>query len=220
MRVIYKSPARDFTRRGKKSTYFTVKLIDSSGEIRASLFATIAERWDSHLNIGQVYIVRNGRVQLANKNFKEGTRNDYELSFTDKTTVEIAEEDDNVPQDKYYFATIEDILTKPAEEIVDVIGIALSIDNIVTITTKTDKTVHKREIVLWDTTEKSISLTMWAGFASTIDKIDHLGQVLAIKNVRISDWHGKTINTTNTSTIVINPELPEADKLATLKLKQ
>lgn len=184
------------------------------------MFGADAERLDAHLTIGNIYTIQNGRVQLANKKFLEGIRNDYEIAFNDKTTVTMAEDDDTIPEEKYYFLQITTIFTTSADQVVDVIGLATSIDDVVTVTTKTDKKLLKRELILWDTSEKSICLTLWGAFATQVDKTEHLGQALAVKNARVSDYHGKTLNTTATSTISFNPDFAEAKELVALKLKK
>lgn len=97
-----------------------------------------------------------------------------------------------------------------ADRIVDVVGILTSVKEPADIHTKSGKDLVKREIVLADDSGASIECTIW-GDKARLPYSE--GQILAIKGAKISNWNGKSLGTQNSSTITVDPDLPEAHSM-------
>uniref|UniRef100_A0A8C2ZA56 Replication protein A subunit n=1 Tax=Cyclopterus lumpus TaxID=8103 RepID=A0A8C2ZA56_CYCLU len=93
----------------------------------------------------------------------------------------------------------------------DVIGVCKSAEDVSRITTKTSKEVSKRALNLIDTTGKVVTVTLWGEEA---EKFDGSRQpVVAVKGARLSDFGGRSLSALFSSTVMVNPDLPEAFSL-------
>ena len=98
--------------------------------------------------------------------------------------------------------------TCPPNSTVDIVGILETVEPWVEITTKAGNALAKRNVVLRDSSNASIELTLWGEKAS-----GELGQLLeseaprkpvvACKGCRVSDYNGKTLSTGQTSTVQV-----------------
>lgn len=69
----------------------------------------------------------------------------------------------------------------------------------------------KLTVLLADETSKTISLSFWGDQATMSEYKDN--PVIALKGVRVSNYGGKSLNCVEESTVLINPQIPEAKKL-------
>lgn len=110
-RCTNKSQIRPFkSKDGRDSKLFSVELVDQDGEIRATGFGNTVDNLYSIFQPGRVYYVSKGDVKQANKKFTGNINNNYEITFTHNTAVELAyEEADQIPLQHYHFARIRDL---------------------------------------------------------------------------------------------------------------
>nr|KAF6289716.1 replication protein A1 [Pipistrellus kuhlii] len=113
---------------------------------------------------------------------------------------------------KFDFTKIDDLENKPKDSLIDIIGICKSYEDAIKITVKSNnREVSKRNIYLMDMSGKVVSATLWGEDA---DKFDGSRQpVMAIKGARVSDFGGRSLSVLSSSTIILNPDIPEAYKL-------
>jgi replication factor A1 len=70
----------------------------------------------------------------------------------------------------------------------------------------------KRDLVLYDASQKEVRVTLWSALAETFGA--EAGALVAIKNAKVSEYNGgRTLSTLQTSSVVVNPDLPEAARL-------
>ncbi|XP_043910811.1 replication protein A 70 kDa DNA-binding subunit [Protopterus annectens] len=95
---------------------------------------------------------------------------------------------------------------------VNIIGVCRSYEDVAKITVKsTNREVAKRNIYLMDMSGKIVSVTLWGEDA---DKFDGSGQpIIAIKGARLSDFGGRSLSILSSSTMILNPDIPESFKL-------
>merc|ERR1712013_889097 len=122
---------------------------------------------------------------------------DYELSAKDSFSMEPVQDASDVPVVSYNLhriADLEQIAQSTGREDVnlsDVMGICKSYGEVQNITSRNGKELTKREIVLMDSSQAEVTLTLWG---DTAVKFDGSSQpVVAVKNARVSTYNGCTL---------------------------
>ena len=92
------------------------------------------------------------------------------------------------------------------------IGVAKSASDVTTIVTKTtNKELRKREVHLVDASSTEVTLTLWG---KTAEDFDASAQpIVALKGVKLSDFGGRSLSTTQGTVMQVNPDMSEAHKL-------
>lgn len=134
------------------------------------------------------------------------------MTFNNETSVMPCEDDHHLPTVKFDFTGIGDLESKSKDSLVDIIGVCKSYEEATKITVKSNnREVSKRNIYLMDMSGKVVSATLWGEDA---DKFDGSRQpVMAIKGARVSDFGGRSLSVLSSSTVMVNPDMPEAYKL-------
>lgn len=83
-------------------------LMDETGEIRATAFRDIVDKFYEMIEIDKVYYISKGIVKMANKQYST-LNNDYELTFGSETTVVPCADEVAVPQVTYKFVPINEV---------------------------------------------------------------------------------------------------------------
>ncbi|KAK5452198.1 Replication factor A protein 1 [Exophiala xenobiotica] len=211
-RCTSKSDIKTWHNRNGEGKLFSVNLLDESGEIRATGFNDQCDQLYDLFQEGSVYYISSPcRVTFAKKQFSN-LPNDYELHFEKDSTVEKAEEQDDVPQVRYNFTGIGDLQSVEKDTTIDVIGVLKDIGETSQITSKTtSKPYDKRELTLVDDTGYSVRLTIWGKVASSFDVQPE--SVVAFKGVKVSDFGGRSLSLLSSGSVSANPDMPEAHKL-------
>uniref|UniRef100_A0AAQ4QM76 Replication protein A subunit n=1 Tax=Gasterosteus aculeatus aculeatus TaxID=481459 RepID=A0AAQ4QM76_GASAC len=158
----------------------------------------------------QVYYISKGSLKIANKQYTS-VKNDYEMSLNGESTIIPCDDAVDVPVIQCDFVSIGDLENREKDSIIDVIGVCKSVDEVTRLTTKSNKEVSKRTVNLIDMSGKLVTVTLWGEEA---EKFDGSGQpILAIKAAKLSDFGGRSISASFSSTLMINPDIPEAYKL-------
>lgn len=94
----------------------------------------------------------------------------------------------------------------------DVIGIVKDVGEIGTIVSKaTSRPITKRELNLVDESGYSIRLTLWGKTAENFVAND--SPVMAFRGVRVGDFGGRSLSMVSSSTMLSEPDIPEAHSL-------
>lgn len=86
-RVVQKSDIRHYSNQRGEGRFFSVTLMDESGEIKGTVWNAVVDDLFEKLQENQVYFFSKARVNLAKKKFST-VSNDYELSFDRATEIE------------------------------------------------------------------------------------------------------------------------------------
>lgn len=210
-RVTNKSQIRTWSNSRGEGKLFSLELVDESGEIRATAFNDQVDKFFPLIEVNKVYYFTKGTLKIANKQFS-AVKNDYEMTFNNETSVVPCEDDHHLPTVQFDFTGVDDLENKSKDTLVDIIGICKSYEDATKITVKSNnREVAKRNIYLMDTSGKVVTATLWGEDA---DKFDGSRQpVMAIKGARVSDFGGRSLSVLSSSTIIMNPDIPEAYKL-------
>ncbi|XP_011811697.1 PREDICTED: replication protein A 70 kDa DNA-binding subunit [Colobus angolensis palliatus] len=210
-RVTNKSQIRTWSNSRGEGKLFSLELVDESGEIRATAFNEQVDKFFPLIEVNKVYYFSKGTLKIANKQFT-AVKNDYEMTFNNETSILPCEDDHHLPTVQFDFTGIDDLESKSKDSLVDIIGICKSYEDATKITVRSNnREVAKRNIYLMDTSGKVVTATLWGEDA---EKFDGSRQpVLAIKGARVSDFGGRSLSVLSSSTIIANPDIPEAYKL-------
>ncbi|XP_054989519.1 replication protein A 70 kDa DNA-binding subunit [Sorex araneus] len=210
-RVTNKSQIRTWSNSRGEGKLFSLELVDETGEIRATAFNEQVDKFFPLIDVNKVYYFSKGNLKIANKQFS-AVKNDYEMTFNNDTSVVPCEDGQHLPTVKFDFIGIDDLENKPKDSLVDIIGVCKNCEDATKITVKSNnREVSKRNIYLMDTSGKVVCATLWGEDA---DKFDGSRQpVMAIKGARLSDFGGRSLSVLSSSTVIVNPDIPEAYKL-------
>ncbi|XP_066455787.1 replication protein A 70 kDa DNA-binding subunit isoform X2 [Eleutherodactylus coqui] len=210
-RVTNKGQIRTWSNSRGEGKLFSIEMVDESGEIRATAFNEQADKFFSLIEMNKVYYFSKGTLKIANKQYT-AVKNDYEMTFNSETTVIPCDDSSDVPMVQFDFVPISELENKNKDTLLDIIGVCKSFEEVAKVTIKSNnREVSKRTIHLMDTSGKIVSTTLWGEDA---DKFDGSRQpVVAIKGARLSDFGGRSLSVLSSSTVMINPDIPEAFKL-------
>ncbi|KAE8295163.1 Replication protein A 70 kDa DNA-binding subunit [Larimichthys crocea] len=209
-RVTNKSSIRTWSNSRGDGKLFSMEVVDESGEIRVTGFNQEVDKFFSLIEVGKVYYMSKGSLKIANKQYTS-VKNDYEMTLNGESTIIPCEDGCDVPMMQYDFVSIGDLENRDKDAIVDVIGVCKSVDEVTRLTTKTNREVSKRTVNLIDMSGKLVTVTLWGEEA---EKFDGSGQpILAIKGAKLSDFGGRSLSASFSSTLMMNPDIPEAHKL-------
>lgn len=84
-------------------------LMDESGEIRATAFRDMVDKYYEMIEVDKVYYISKCQIKQANKQFST-LNNDYEMTFTNETIVqECFDAPNSIPQIQYNFIPIDKV---------------------------------------------------------------------------------------------------------------
>ncbi|GJN08659.1 hypothetical protein PR202_ga26603 [Eleusine coracana subsp. coracana] len=219
VRVTNKGNLRTYRNARGEGCVFNVELTDQDGtQIQATMFNEAAKKFYPIFEMGKVYYISKGSLRIANKQFKT-VQNDYEMTLNESAVVEEAEGEAFIPQVQYNFVKIDQLGSYVnSRELVDLVGVVQSVSPTLSVRRKIDnETIPKRDIVVADDTGKTVTVSLWNDLATTtgqelLDMTDS-SPVIAIKSLKVSDFQGVSLSTISRSTLVINPDMPEAQEL-------
>lgn len=188
-------------------------LLDANnGEIRATLFKEAADKWYPILEQGQVYIISGGRLKVADRKYSK-LNNDYELTLDTNTEIK-ASFDDNIKQVNYNFIKIADLNAVEVNSSVDLVAIVRSAEECKSIISQKmgGKELFKRDLVLYDDSNTEVRFTLWGEKAQEEFNWNEV-PILALKSVGVGDYNGRTLSMRSSSSMAINPDIPEAAQL-------
>jgi len=207
-RVTSKGQMKTWNKPSGSGKLFALDLMDDSGEIRVTAFNQKADEFFEEATVGKVYYISNCSVKAANKQFCQ-LKNDYELTFKENGTMELVEDDtSDVPTMTYNFVKISDLTAAQIGSAVDIIGVCKSHNELISFMTRAGKELIKREIVLVDTSETEVLLTLWGDTATKFSAIGN--PVVAAKGAKVSDFNGVTLSGMD---ILVNPDMDIAHEL-------
>ncbi|WUR04158.1 replication factor A protein 1 (RFA1) [Vairimorpha necatrix] len=205
-RIVSKSEIKKFNSKRGEGKLFSFEFADETGQIKVVAFSEVVDMFYPIIEIGRVYTIQKGLVKMSNKQFSNNN-NDYEIHLDVNSEIEKVE-DNETPKYFFDFVKIKDMVPSPNP--VDVIGIVKDAGEAVSFVVKsTQKESVRRDITLIDETG-SIRATFWGGKAEEEIEVD---SVLAIKNIKVSDFGGLSLSSVFSSQLHKNPDIPESHSI-------
>ncbi|KAL4223084.1 60S acidic ribosomal protein P1 [Mactra antiquata] len=210
-RVTQKSNIRTWSNSRGEGRLFSVNLLDESGEIRATGFTDVVDKYYEMLEVNKVYYFSKATLKTANKQYSS-LKNDYEMTFNSDTIIEPCEEQTDLPTMNFDFVKIDALESKQANSIIDVLGVVKSAADLSTVVGKqSKKEIAKRDVQLVDQSGMVVNLTLWGTDAENFNGSDN--PVIACKGCRLSDWGGRSLSVLSSSQMIVNPDMREAHLL-------
>lgn len=184
----------------------TMDLMDDSGEIRATSRGKQCDKFCDIIKVNQVYLISKGQLKATNNIYL--IKNDLEICFTNETVVQLCD-----PAVKYNLVAISEVANMKSGDAVDVVGICKAAGDIRIVNSRsTGKEMKKRDLVLIDTSNAAIILTLWEEDAVNFD--GNIQPVILLKGARIDNFNGvNRLKLGYASNMKINPNIPEGEKL-------
>lgn len=209
-RITNKSSIRTWSNSRGDGKLFSMEIVDESGEIRVTGFNQEVDKFYELIEVGKVYYLSKASLKIANKQYTS-VKNDYEMTLSGESTIIPCEDSSDVPMVQCDFISIADLEMREKDAVVDVIGVCKNVEEVTRLTTKTNREVSKRTVDLMDMSGKVVTVTLWGEEA---EKFDGAGQpIVAIKGAKLSDFGGRSLSASFSSTLMVNPDIPEAYKL-------
>ncbi|CAE7408516.1 RPA1C, partial [Symbiodinium microadriaticum] len=193
-RVTSKSDIRRWSNARGEGTLFSIDLLDSAGgEIRATFFKDACEKWFPQLEEQKVYTFSGGRLKVGDRKYST-MRNEYELTFDANSEIQHCADDNDIKTMNYNFMKISDLPQVEANATVDLLAIVRSAGECSELISQKmgGKTLHKRELVLYDDSGFDVRLTLW-GDRAQADTPWNDGPIVAFKGLGVSEYGGRTL---------------------------
>lgn len=220
VRLTNKGNLRTYKNARGEGHVFNVELTDEDGtQIQATMFNAAATKFYPKFELGKVYYISKGTLKVANKQFKT-VQNDYEMTLNENSEVEeVVGEGAFIPETKFNFVQI-DLLGSyvNGKELVDIIGVVQNVSPTLSIRRKSNnESIPKRDITIADDSKKTVIVSLWNELATNVGQelldIVDTSPVVAIKCLKVGDFQGVSLSSLTKSTVLINPDIPEAKKL-------
>lgn len=209
-RVTNKSSIRTWSNSRGDGKLFSMEIVDESGEIRVTGFNQEVDKFFGLIEVGKVFYISKGSLKIANKQYCS-LKNDYEMTLSGESTIIPCDDSGDVPMAHCDFVSISDLEARDKDAVLDVIGVCKSVDEVTRLTTKASREVSKRTLSLLDMSGKMVSVTLWGEEAENFDGSGN--PIVAIKGAKLSDFGGRSLSASFSSTLMVNPDIPEAYKL-------
>lgn len=209
-RVTNKSSIRTWSNSKGEGKLFSFEIVDESGEIRITAFNKEVDKFFSLVEQGKVYYISKATLKPANKQYTT-LKNDYEMTLHAHSSIVPCDDNQSIPTVHCDFVPIAELENRDKDAIIDVIGICKSAEDVSRITTKNSREVSKRALSIIDETGKVVTVTLWGEEAENFDGSTQ--PVVAIKGARLSDFGGRSLSALFSSTVMVNPDIPQAFRL-------
>lgn len=205
VRVTSKSDLRRYANTRGEGKIFNADLIDEAGtEIRMTFFNEQVDSFNDVLQPGQVYLISRGSVKPANRKFSS-IKNEYEITAGSDTSIQPADSGGSIPQARAAsYVSIDSILDRPPDDIIDVIGVVHATSDVVNIRSKAGQDLTKRTLTIVDESMRSIDTTLWGDQALGWNAPP--SAVVSVKGAKVGDFGGRTLSVLRSSVLEVNPD--------------
>uniref|UniRef100_A0A674NW75 Replication protein A subunit n=1 Tax=Takifugu rubripes TaxID=31033 RepID=A0A674NW75_TAKRU len=204
-RVMNKSSIRTWNNSRGEGKLFSFEIVDESGEMKITAFNKEVDKFFS-----LVYYISKATLKVANKQYNT-LKHDYEMTLHAHSSIMPCADGQDIPAVQCDFVPIAELENRDKDAIIDVIGVCKTAEDVSRITTKSSREVSKRTLHLIDTTGKMVAATLWGEEAEKFEGSEQ--PVVAIKGARLSDFGGRSLSALFSSTVMVNPDIPEAFRL-------
>ena len=213
-RVTSKSDIRSWSNAKGQGSLFSVELMDSTMDIRATFFREAVERFHPMLQQDKVYTFSGGKLKTANLQFNT-CKSGFEITFDQNADIALAEDDIQVSANLYSFVKIQSLESREAGEQVDILAIVKQVSPSSTIVSKkSGQEMFKADLVLVDDSNYEVTCTLWGDKAQRAEVEFNGCPVVAFRRLRLSEYGGRSLSASSTSVITMQPNhLPEAERL-------
>jgi replication factor A1 len=219
-KIVRKFPVSECSmRNGQIGRKFVIILKDESmAEIRGLFYDTQVDAWFQALKENQVYVISGGNIRCINEGRTASLSQEYEIVFNESSDfMEISEDLYEITTTgdlSFDFRSLVELKTMSVPCFVDIIGYVYRTGPLefVSVRRRTGREVsHCRHVDIVDMSEMRIELTLWDKNTSILE--DNSKVIMAIKDARLTDFMGRSLESTERSIFKIDPEFEKAKTL-------
>jgi len=209
-RVTNKGDIRSWSNAKGEGTLFSMSLLDSSGtDIRATMFKEAVEKFHGMLEEDKVYSFSGGRLKVANAQYNT-CKSGFEITFDQNSEIRLDNDSGDIQQQIYEFVKIAALEQTDPNTNVDLLAVVKSVGPVTTIISKkTGNEIPKAEIVLVDDSGTEVNCTVWGDRSQKVQTEYQGNPILALRQVRVSDFGGRSVSAGGGSSMTIDPRVPE-----------
>jgi replication factor A1 len=210
-RVTSKSDIRTWSNAKGEGSLFSIEMLCSSGvDIRATFFKEAVDKFYNMLEVNQIYTFSGGRLKVADIKWNT-CKSTYEITFDQNSEIHKDNDDGQIKQQLFDFVKIADIEQVPAETNVDLLCVVKTVGEVATLQSKkTGKDLIKCDLTCVDDSGVEVNLTIWGDNATKANAMFAHQPVVAFRRARVSDYGGKSLSTSQSGAVVVDPSIPEA----------
>jgi hypothetical protein len=212
VKVTNKSPIREFTNRqnGNHGRTMRLQLRDHTGQIEMVVFNDQCDIFDE-LQLNNCFLIKNGEIKFSKASCRAWPNElsvIYDIIVTKNTTCEPCKDiflsarletfknqnDDKIVQsiNTYQkFTPLSELILKPANSFVDVIGVVEDVGDLKSITKK-HKTTPLRNFKIVGPTNSIINVAVWGDEAEQFNIIK--GSIVVLNNVQLTNYGGISLS--------------------------
>ncbi|KAL6624800.1 hypothetical protein ACP70R_032121 [Stipagrostis hirtigluma subsp. patula] len=218
-RVTAKTDIRHYENANGSAKVFSFDLLDAyGGEVRATCFSSVVDRFYDQIEVDKVYLISQGSVKPAQK-FNH-LNSEYQITLDHSTSIETCSGDESsIPRQQYNFQQISEIENMEAGATVDLVGVVTSVSPASTIIRKNGRESRRQTLCLKDMSGRSVEIILWGKFCDAegqqlkLQCDSGLNPILALKSGCVSHFIGRSVGTIGSTQLKLNPEFPEAERL-------
>ena len=178
-------------------------------DIKATFFKEAVEKFYSLIEANRVYTFSGGRVKVANVQWNT-CKSSFEITFDQNSEIHLADDTGDIEEQIFEFVKIADLENTEAGKTVDIIGVVKAVGEPTTlISKKSGQELTKCDLTVGDDSGADINVTVWGDKANKAPTTFAQQPVVAFRRVRVSDYGGKSLSTTNSGGTMIDPKAPE-----------
>jgi replication factor A1 len=213
-RLTSKSDIRTWSNAKGEGSLFSVELLDISGtDIRATFFKEAVDKFYNMLEVNKVYTLSGGRLKVANMQWNT-CKSQFEITFDQNSEIHLDNDTGEIQEQLYDFTKIAALEHTEANKNVDILAVVKNVGEPATLMSKkSGQELIKCDLTLADDTGMEITLTVWGDRATKAPTQFANTPVVAFRRVKVSDYGGKSLSSSQTGAVVVSPNIPEAAKL-------
>jgi len=194
-RCIQKRDVNTWNKASGSGKLFSFVLQDDSGkQIRVTAFNEEVDKFFTTIVEDKVYIISKGRIKSDNK-YKGAVDNDYSMTLSRDSSVDLVEEDAGFAQRTFNFVPIGNLEQYEENQFVDICAAVQSVSEIQQFTSKAGKELRKRNITLIDESNAAVDCTIWAALADKYTP-ENLSEntIVVVPGCRVSHFNGRSLS--------------------------
>ncbi|CAI2361170.1 unnamed protein product [Moneuplotes crassus] len=178
-------------------------------KIQATFFNKAVDKFEGMIKEDRVYTFRKGMVKAANKKFTT-IKNDYCLTFGPFSEIIQTENDAKISRNSFQFTKLSEIMKNELAitqtmktqkfQCLDFIGIITSVGEVDSINLRNGQQKDKRDYEVADNSADGglkVTVSIWGPKVSSLEF--DVGQVVVIKDLKISPYKGVCLNGSDTN---------------------
>ncbi len=213
-RITNKSDIKHWSNSKGDGQLFSIEILDSSMDIRATFFREGVDKFYNMLECDKVYTFTGGKLKVANMQYNT-CKCQFEITFDQNSEIHLQEDTGEITQQLYEFQRIADLERVEAGKYVDIVGIVKHVSTPSIIVSKnTGRELQKCELTVVDDSGAEVSCTVWGDRAANATKEFENMPVVAFRRARVSDFGGRTLSAASGGNgIIVQPRVPELNRI-------